>query len=94
MTSWGIVRKKPVRMTVANETVATTSVSASPGRLLIRPRARNIENSGTMSTSVGMISGARTTTKSRARPGGRNRVSEYAAGIDTTRTTATAIAVT
>ena len=62
-------------MTVANETLATTLNSASPGRLLIRPRARNIENSGTMSTSVGMISGARTSRKSTARPGGRSRVS-------------------
>ena len=83
-----------MRITVANETFATTLVSASPGRLLIRPRARNIENSGTMSTSVGMINGARTTMKSTARAGGRSRVSEYAPVTDSTRTTATVIAVT
>jgi hypothetical protein len=47
-----------------------------------------------MSTSVGMISGASTIRKSTARPGGRRRASEYAPPTESTRTTATVIAVT
>ncbi len=71
-----------------------TLVNASPGRLLIRPRARYIENNGTTRTSVGIINGARTTRNSKARPGGRSRVSAYAALTESARTTTTVIAVT
>ena len=79
---------------MANETLATESCTASPGRLLISPSARNIENSGTMSTSVGMINGASTRMKSTARSGGRSRVSAYAPVTARTSTRATVIAVT
>ena len=86
--SCGILRKKPMRMTVANDTVATAFTRATPSRLLISPSDRNIANSGTMRTSVGMISGARIRTKSsaaarrsqaRQRVGGADREGEHQA---------------
>jgi hypothetical protein len=65
-----------VKITVANETVATTLKSARPARLLMSPRSRKIENVGTINTSLGMISGASTSVNSNARRGGRRFVSE------------------
>jgi hypothetical protein len=89
MTSGGIRRKYPARMIVANDTLKTMLTSARPGRLLMSPRVRKIEKSGTMSTSVGMISGARMTRKSAARTGGRRQVSANAAGTASPRAPAT-----